>query len=305
MKDSDLSIVILSWNTRELTRTCLCSLADDDTRHSREVIVVDNASEDGSPDMIAEEFPEVILLRNSENRLYAMGNNQGVSRATGRFLCLLNSDTEVGRGALDRMVNFLERNQEYGAVAPKLLNADGSVQHSCRRFPGLLNPLVHSTKLGQFWPCARLAKRTRMIDFDHVHSCDVEQPPGVCIIMRRQEYLDLGGLDPGLSLFFNDVDLCRRLWKEGRRIRYVAEAEILHHWGASTRQARPLALWHRNREAYYRKHYGAWVVPYLRLIFYIWVARVWLGIQIGPKDAEAKRAALEDLRACLRKCPQI
>lgn len=300
MKDIDLSIVILSWNTRELTRACLSSLAVDTIRYRREIIVVDNASEDGSPDMVAAEFPDVILLRNDENRLYAEGNNQGARYATGHYLCLLNSDTEVRRGALDCMLTFLENNPAHAAVAPKLVNPDGSVQRGCSRFPGLLLPVFTNTVLGRFWPGTVWINRARMSDFDHLQSRDVDQPPASCLMLRRREYLDVGGLDPRLSLYYNDVDLCRKLWRRGRRIRYFVEATVLHHLGASTQQLRPRVLRWRNRVAYYEIHYGGWVVPWLRLIRNISDAQIWLGIHLGPKDAPAKRTALENLRAYRR-----
>ena len=113
-----LSIVILSWNTKALTLACLRALSAETPRHSREVIVVDNGSVDGSADAIAATFPEVNLVRNTENRLYAEGNNQGADLARGTYLCLLNSDTEVRPGAIDRLVDFLAEHPEYGAVSP-------------------------------------------------------------------------------------------------------------------------------------------------------------------------------------------
>ena len=149
----DLSIVILTWNTVDLTLACLEALereADvgDGPRYTREVIVVDNGSEDRTAEAVAERFPDVVLVRNDENRFYAAGNNQGAQVATGRWLCLLNSDTEVRPGALDRLVDFLEQNGgEYGACAPRLVHPDGKVQKACKRFPGLMVALCFDS----FW----------------------------------------------------------------------------------------------------------------------------------------------------------
>ena len=300
-----LSVVVLSWNTRELLGACLSALARDTAREPREILVVDNGSRDGSAEMVARDFPTVRLLHNAENRLYAEGNNQGARAATGRYLCLLNSDTEVRPGALDRLVEFLETHPEYGAAAPKLVNADGSVQRACSRFPTLLDPLFDSTALGLVPPGSWLLWWIRMGDFDHEHSRDVPQPPGACFVMRRDEYLALGGLDPAMSLFFNDVDLCRMLSRERRRIRYLSEAEVLHHGGASTqayeRRNRNL-VWTQNRAAYYRKHYGRIGERWFRAIVGLWGLEFALRIRLGPRTAEAKRAALADLRALLREC---
>ncbi|MCA8943496.1 MAG: glycosyltransferase family 2 protein [Planctomycetes bacterium] len=262
-----LSVVVLSWNTKELTLACLGALRADPTRQLREIIVIDNASHDGSADAIAEAYPEVVLVRNEENRGYSGGNNQGVRIAEGKFVCLLNSDTEVRPGALDQLVEFLEQHPGYGAVGPRLVSPDGSIQTACMRFPGLLTAIVFDTIWGKFPPGKWIQDRYFMRGFDHRSSRDVDQPPGACLVMHRAEYEQVGGLDEELWLFFNDVDLCRRLWRSGRRIRYFAEAEVMHHEGASTKSfAAFVTMWHRNRMAYYRKHYGDWVLPLLRLV---------------------------------------
>lgn len=263
----DLSVVILSWNTRDLTLACLDALARDESPRRREIIVVDNGSSDGSADAIAQSHPGVVLVRNPDNRGYSGGNNQGAREARGRWLCLLNSDTEVRVGALDRLVTWLEQNPSYGLAAPRLVNPDGSVQRACMRFPTLAVAWVFDLERAKRWPGRAIDDRYYMRDFDHLHSRDVHQPPGACCVIDRREYLELGGLDETLWLFFNDVDLCRRLWRKGRRVRYVADAEVLHHVGSSTRRFdRTIVLWHKNRIAYYHKHYGGWTVPLLRRI---------------------------------------
>jgi len=287
-----LSVVVLSWNTKELTLACLRALFAESPRHAREVIVVDNGSHDGSADAIAAAFPQVALLRNTENRLYAAGNNQGAAAATGEFLCTLNSDTEVRPGALDRLVDFLRDHEHYGAVAPKLVDPDGGVQHACQRFPTLGTALCFDSWWGTWWPGSAAQARYLMRDFDHLQSRDVDQPPGACFVMRTAEWRALGGLDEQLSLFYNDVDLCRRLHANGRAIRYLAEAEVLHHRGASTKNfTRMLVLWHRNRLAYYGKHHGRLGRVWVRFC-------VWLRVQEElrkivarhPNDPEAQQA---------------
>lgn len=292
-----LSVVVLSWNTRELTLTCLGSLFAETPAHPREIIVVDNASSDGSADAIADRFPQVQLLRHPVNSGYAEGNNIGARAAAGRFLCLLNSDTEVRPGALDRAVDWLIQHPGYGACAPKLVNPDGTVQRACMRFPGILTALCFDTVFGRIWPGTRVDASYFMRDFDHLESRDVDQPPGACFLMARKEYLAMGGLDAGLFLFFNDVDLCLRLWKQGRRIRYLADAEVVHHGGASTRSfARFVVLWHKNRLSYYRKHHGRLVVAFVRAMVRWRALEEWFRLRARhPKPAE-----LRDARAHLR-----
>lgn len=271
-----LSVVVLSWNTKDITLACLRALQQDQVRHSREVVVIDNGSKDGSADAIAAAHPWVRLIRNAENRGYAGGHNQGAREAKGQFLCTLNSDTEVESGALDSLVDFLMREPSYGAVSPMLVNPDGSVQKACMRFPGLLTALCFDTWIGKFWPGSVVERRYYMRDFDHLHSRDVDQPPGAVFVIRRQEYLDLGGLDENLFLFFNDVDLCRRLWRMRRRIHYLAQARVMHHGGASTKGYGDfVVIWHRNRLAYYRKHYGPLVMPYMRAIVRMRALQEW------------------------------
>jgi N-acetylglucosaminyl-diphospho-decaprenol L-rhamnosyltransferase len=292
-----LSVVVLSWNTKDLTLACLRALAADPLRHSREVIVVDNGSADGSADAIAAAFPQVRLVRNPDNRLYAAGNNQGVAVARGEFVCTLNSDTEVRPGALDQLVDFLRQHPGHGAVAPKLLDPDGSVQHACQRFPTLGTALCFDSWWGTWWPGSRVQARYLMRDFDHLGSRDVDQPPGACFVMRRLEWNALGGFDEGMALFYNDVDLCRRLWQKGRAIHYLATAEVLHHRGASTRNfAKMLVIWHKNRLAYYRKHYGWFGVAWIRVCVRLRIQEEWW--KIGRRhrhDAIRCRAEREHL----------
>lgn len=303
MASPEISVVVLSWNTRDLTLACLRALRADEGRHSREVIVVDNGSADGSADAIASDFPEVALVRNPDNRLYSAGNNQGARLATGRWLCLLNSDTEVRPGALDTLRDFLAAHPSYGAAGPKLLWPDGRTQPACRALPTPPSALFEATSLGRVPPGSWLQRRIRMEDFDHDHSRDVEQPPGACLMMSRQEYLEMGGLDERLSLYFNDVDLCLRLRNAGRKIRFVAEAEVIHHMGKSTGQGdrqRVNVLWWRNHHDLYRKHWGRAGAAWLRAVLFVWAGEMTARYYLGPKSAAERRAALDELRSHVR-----
>ncbi|MCU0866464.1 MAG: glycosyltransferase family 2 protein [Planctomycetes bacterium] len=306
MSEPVLSVVVLSWNTKELTLACLRALFGETPRHSREVIVVDNGSHDGSADAIAAAFPAVRLLRNADNRLYAAGNNQGAAVARGAFVCTLNSDTEVRPGALDRLIDWLQAHPDYGIAAPRLSDPDGSVQHACQRFPTLFTALCFDSCWGTFWPGRRVVARYLMRDFDHLQACDVDQPPGACWVLRTAEWRQLGGFDEQLSLFYNDVDLCLRLRRAGRRIRYVADAEVMHHRGASTKNfARMLVLWHKNRSAYYGKHWGAFGRLWIRGCVRLRIWEEWWRIgrrnrhDPGRKKAERDHlaAAVKELRA--------
>lgn len=252
-----LSIVVLSWNTRELLRACLASLRAAGGLACQDVIVVDNASADASADMVAADFPEVRLLRNGRNDGYAIGNNLGAALARGEYLLLLNSDTEVEAGVLERLVVFLDEHPEHGACAPRLVHADGRVQLSCMAFPRLVTAVFFDTWFDRWFPGNREIPRYFMRDFDHLSSRDVDQPPGAALLIRRDLWELVGGFDPELWLFFNDVDLCRRIRELGWRVAYRADVAILHHEGKSTSQFPGFgAIWHKNRMAYYRKTFG-------------------------------------------------
>lgn len=286
---TELSVVIPSWNTRELLRACLASVREAE-KPDTEVIVVDNGSADGSADMVERDFPEVVLVRNAENRGFAGGCNQGIALAKGELVLLLNSDTEVRGRALARLCEFLRASPEYGAAAAKLVNPDGSVQRASKRFPGLATALWYGTPLERWFPENSEVRRYFMRDWDHASDRDVEQPPGACLMLTRAALDRVGGFDEELWLFYNDVDLSRRLAAAGFRTRLVADAEVMHHEGASTRNfTRFVPVWNENRLAYYRKHHGRlgglWVKACVALVFADWSARQ-LARRVAGRDGE-------------------
>ena len=277
---TELSVVIPSWNTRDLTRACLESLRAADLPET-EILVVDNGSEDGSADLVAESFPECILIRNDENLGFARGSNQGMARARGRYVLLLNTDTEVAPDAVARLLAWLEEHPDYGAAAPLLHSPDGSVQPSLKRFPTLGTALFYATPLERWFPDSPPLRRYFMRDAPQDQSCDVDQPPAACLLIRKEVLDQVGLFDERLWLFYNDVDLSKRMAAAGHRTRYVAEARVLHHEGASTSKfGRFLPEWQRNRLHYYRKHHGWWGGVWLKacvsLAFSDWlVAQLW------------------------------
>lgn len=278
---TDLSVVILSWNTKELLEACLRSIFDGPRALDFEVVVVDNASQDGSPEMVREQFPQALLVCNERNEGYARGCNIGILRSRGEYILLLNSDTEVREDALERMVSFLQDNPEYGACGGQLFNPDGSIQRACMRFPTLWVPLFFDIFVEKLFPNNRIVSRYFMRDFDHADSMDVDQPPGACFMVRRVVMDKVGVLDEELFLFYNDVDFCRRIWNAGYRIRFLAGAEVMHHVGASTRNYGDFGKeWHKNRVRYFRKHFG------------------FLGVMVTKSAALLK--ALEEVIRCRR-----
>jgi GT2 family glycosyltransferase len=254
----DLSVVIVNWNTRDLLRSCLGSLraALDGSPLRSEVIVVDNASADGSAAMVAAEFPEVRVIANTENRNYAAGNNQGLRQAAGKFVLILNPDTELPAGAPDALVGFLRQDPRAGAVAPALVYPDGRLQESVRGFP------TPRALIGELIGLARLLPKSRWGGYrasrlPEDRPAPVDQPMTSALLLRREALEQVGPFDEQFPLFFNDVDLCYRLKRAGWEIFYDPRVRIIHIGGASTRQVRPEAilLSHEGLRRFYAKHY--------------------------------------------------
>lgn len=270
-----LSIVIPSWNTRDLLRTCLRTVEAARKPGETEIVIVDNASHDGSADMVAEEFPEVVLQRNAANEGFAIGCNQGIALARGEYVLLLNADTEVGEDALVRMVDFLREHPDYGGVAPRLLNPDGSTQRSCQAFPKLATVFWFATPFERWFPDSKEMRRYFLRDWDHEDERDIDQPPAACLMITRRVIEEVGVFDESLWLFYNDVDLSLRMHQHGLRTRFLPQATVLHHVGASTSQFGSfLTMWQKNRLTYYRKHHGrlagVWLKACVSLAFVDW-----------------------------------
>jgi len=298
-----LSVVIPSWNTRDYLRACLQHLEAAE-KPTCEVIVVENGSQDGSLELLEQEFPGVRLIRNAENQGFARGSNQGMREAQGEYVLLLNTDTEVAPDAITRLLDFLERNPGHAAVAPRLVSRDGSTQRTVQEFPTLRTALFFSTPLERWFPESRELRRYFMRDWDQESSRDVDQPPAACLLLRRSVLEQVGLFDEELWLFYNDVDLSRRIRAAGWKTHYLAEARVLHHVGASTSKfADFLAVWQKDRLAFYRKHHGRlgglWLKGCVSLTFLDWALRQW-GARVRGRPAEPVRPMLQRYRAFLR-----
>jgi GT2 family glycosyltransferase len=268
----DLSVVLVSWRTRELLGACLRSLraalGERLAAGGAEVIVVDNASGDGSVEMVRDQFREVRLIANSENRGYAAGNNQGIAAARGRNVMLLNPDTEVPREAIERLEACLTERPRAGAAAPMLVHPDGRPQASLRGFPTPLALLGAVTGLGRLAPAGSPLATYQPRALPAAPAV-VDQPMASCLLLRGEALRAVGGFDEAFPIFFNDVDLCWRLRLGGWETWFVPDARVVHHGGASTRQVRLAMLWesHRGLHRYYQKHYrGRLAAPLYGLI---------------------------------------
>jgi hypothetical protein len=253
-----LSICIVNWNTKEDLAKALASLPEGHVA-DREVIVVDNASSDGSPAMVRSRFPAVKLLQNAENVGFSRAYNRALQEATGRYLLVLNPDCVIHPGALSRLIEFMESNPEAGAVGPRLLNADGTLQFSCRRFPTFAAGLFRNTPLGRIFPGNRYSRQYLMMEWDHSLPQEVDWISGAAMLIRRPTLEEVGPLDEGFFMYCEDVDWCYRARQKGWKIYYLPTAVITHLIGRSSDQ-RPRAMvveFHRSMRRFYRKHYAA------------------------------------------------
>ncbi|MCC6728938.1 MAG: glycosyltransferase family 2 protein [Chthonomonadales bacterium] len=262
----DLSVIIVNWNVRDLLRNCLRSLHEtlDGVRY--EVIVVDNASRDDSAAMVRAEFPGARLVENRQNAGFCRGNNQGIALARGRYVVLLNPDTEVREGALQRLMAFLDEHRDVGVVGPMLLTPTGEPAPTGSCFPGVLREAVGVLGLHNLYRARYDLQSYGRTDFTGM--ADVDVICGACL-MTRSEVLDrIGGLDEDLFMFFDEVDFCRRARKAGWRAVYVPEARVLHVWMGSVRQDALGAMrrFYRAQFVYFRKHHGLAAALLLRVL---------------------------------------
>lgn len=257
----DISVIIISWNVEKLLKSCLASLQSQQIRKpglGMEVLVVDNASSDGSVEMVKEEFPWVRLVENQKNVGYTAAVNQAIRLTQRPFIMLLNPDARVLGDAPAVMLEYMCRHPDMGAVGPKLLNPDGSVQSSRRRFPTLLLSFIESTVLQRFLSWLPLLRWFYFEDAPDSVVQDVDWLVGACLMLRREAVNQVGGLDESFFMYFEELDWCYRAKAAGWRITYVPKAQVLHHYGQSSAQD----LLHRHiyfnesKCKFFVKHYG-------------------------------------------------
>ncbi len=269
----DLSVVILNWNVRDLLDRCLASIRS--SRYTIEIIVVDNASTDDSVSMVRSKYPQVTVIANDTNRGFTGGNNQGIATAQGRYVLVLNPDTEIVAESLDRLLDYAEANPTVGAVGPMLLNPDRSIQPSRRRFPTVAVAFFESTWLQSLAPRDMLY-RYYMEDVPANVVQEVDWLNGACTLFRRQVFDRVGVYDDAsFFMYSEELDLCKRIKLAGWRIVYIPEAQVIHYEGKSSEQA--VAARHirfnTSKVRYFRKWHGRVVANALRvwlLSQYVW-----------------------------------
>jgi GT2 family glycosyltransferase len=298
---TDLSIVIVSWNGRALLEDCLASIErevrsrPEAERLDTETLVVDQASTDGSAEAVRARFPWAEVIRLPRNVGFAAGNNAGLRRARGRHCVLLNNDTVVLPGALERCVRYLDAHPSVGVVGPQLLDPDGSKQNSVHSVPNLVSEIVPKAVLEAVAPWRYPSKR-----YEHPGPIVVEAVLGACLVVRR-EVLDAVGLMPeDYFMFLEETDWCWRIRRAGWKVVHLPDARVIHVHGATSKKRLPAETrieYHRSLYHFFEKNRGESVA---RTVFALRVAkgvlRVGTGLALAPFSRRRRERWLQDVR---------
>ncbi len=304
----DLSIIIVTWNAKRFVEECFGSISEEVRGVSAEVVAVDNASADGTADMIAERFPEVKLIRSPTNLGFPKGNVVAIEAShPGRYVCLVNPDVCVLPGCFDKMLEYMERDPTIGVLGPQMLNPDGSIQQSCFRAPSVWTSWCRALALD------RTALRRLplfggllMADFAHDRTRDVDALNGCFLLIRRAAMDQVGLIDERYFMYGDDLDWCLRFRKKGWRVVFYPKASAIHHGGGTTARA-PVYFYVEMQKAnlqYWKKHHSRpaqlaylaslWVHDSIRYLLYSGVSMLgesWRG-RVGLK-AERSRASVQ------------
>lgn len=231
---AELSIIVVSWNARSYVQECLASLSQQVLSVPVEIVVVDNASSDGTPQMIRREFPQVVLIENTKNLGFARGNNIGIQATRGKYACLINSDVNVPPDCLEKMYDFMEQNRTIGLLGPRMLGPDSRVGRSWMRFPTVWNCFCTALCLDVLFRGKSLFGGILMTDFDRERTADVDVLNGWFVMIRRRALENVGLLDECFFMYGEDMDWSYRFHKAGWRRVYFSGAAAFHYGGASS-----------------------------------------------------------------------
>ncbi|BCW99199.1 MAG: glycosyl transferase [Armatimonadota bacterium] len=265
----DISVSVVNWNTRSDLLECLSSIIPRECRHLPsgcvfqsggvfcDVTVVDNNSQDFSADAVQNIFPVVRLLRMDRNLGFAAGHNRAFAAARGRYRFVLNPDATVSAGCLKALLDFAEAHPRAAVIGPRVLNPDGSIQHSARAFPTLMAALYRHSLLGKLFPDNPHTRRYLQSDWDHRDSRQVDWVSGSAMLIREEAVRELGGFDERYYMYVEDVDLCWRARQAGWEVWFCADAEVTHKKARASDLMPNRMIYHHHRSMYifYRTHY--------------------------------------------------
>jgi GT2 family glycosyltransferase len=254
----DSSIIIVSWNTKQILSDCLQSVSDETKNHDAEIIVVDNASSDGSPELVTERFPHVKLIRNGRNLGFAGANNIGIEQSNGKYVFFINSDVIVQKGCLGRLMTYMTAHPEIGILGPRILDRSGMTQRSCMQFPTLWNTFCCALALHRLFPKSKLFGGKEMTYWPHNTIRQVEVTNGCFWMVRREALGQVGPLDETYFIYGEDIDWCKRFHDAGWKVVFFPGARAIHFGGASSSNA-PIRFYIEMQRAnlqFWRKHHS-------------------------------------------------
>jgi GT2 family glycosyltransferase len=232
----DVSIIIVAWNVRELLHNCLNSVFNETEGISFEVIYVDNASGDGSIEMVLKDFPKVKIIRNKKNEGFIRANNQGIEISKGRYVLLLNSDTVVLDNAIAKVIKFADNNPKAAIVGCRILNPDGTLQRSCFMYPSILNMFLSATYLYRIFLKSKFFGREMMTWWDFSCVREVETVKGCFSLVRKKAIEQVGLMDETYFVYGDDPDWCCRFKMNGWKIIFMPDSQVIHYGGATTKK---------------------------------------------------------------------
>ena len=256
----ELSIIIVNYNVKEFLQNLLNSIEKASLNISHEIIIVDNASDDGSVELIRDKFPSVKLIANTENLGFGKANNQALEIAKGKYLLLINPDTIVSEDTFDRMIRFFEDNPEAGLAGCKILNPDGTLQLACRRsFPGPWTSFCKVTALSNLFPKSKLFARYNLTYLDEDQTYEVDAISGSFMMMKKETNDKVGGFDEEFFMYGEDLDLCYRIQQAGFKVFYVHTTKIIHYKGESTKRSRldETKMFYDAMHLFVKKHFSS------------------------------------------------
>ncbi len=267
-KMTDLSIIIVNYNTKDLTKACIESVMNEGSKLDFEVIVVDNNSKDGSVTELKKlwrKYKNLKLIENKENSGFSKANNQGAREASGKYILLLNSDTVVKRFSFKRLIAFAEKREDAGVVGARLLNPDGSLQASCFYFPTIKNA-IREYWLGQRGLFEKYAPKGN-------NPVEVEALVGAVFLITPKALQEVGLLDERYFMYFEDVDYCRRVWEKGLKVYYLPEVRVLHYHGVSGKKLADVANQWRRLIPSSKIYHG--ILEHYILTTILWLGQKW------------------------------
>ncbi|MBI5428212.1 MAG: glycosyltransferase family 2 protein [Nitrospinae bacterium] len=304
----DLSIVVVNYNSRDHLRKCIRSIKDSARGFTYEVIVVDNASYDGSAEMMRAEFPDIRLIANKDNVGFSRANNQGARVSRGRYVLLLNNDTLVLPEALKTMTTIMDGNPGIGLLGCRLLNTDGTLQQSFYTKIGFVNDFFRKY-LVNLYEKRKNPIVGKYLEWRHSKPREVGMIKGACMFLRRQAFFDIDLMDENFFMFFEEGDLSLRIKRLGWKIFYTPEAEIVHFGGVSTaaNSYKSEVEYRRSQLYFYQKHYGRGTLALIKVYLYCklfknhgWCFLTdWLGFKSSKTSEEIKRFN-DDVLAIIR-----